>query len=286
VGSLFFVAGSVLFYPALAGRCSAHWPCIMIAATLFICGSSLFWVVVADGLRRARALPFVEQGSALAQAALPFACATCFVAGSVFFLPAISGCCSDVAGLWLFIVGCALYYGAAPLAALRERRARRRRRRSSPSEAQRRRSNEGGVGCIGGGAGGVGGGSWSGAVVEDVEDVAGLSGNALFIAGCVLFLPQVEAGDDVTVAMHCFVIGSACFALAAWLHWRHESSRSPVSSAATSADAGAGAAGALVLAALSRRDAERRRALRRQIAVRLRFIIVYSVVCCVIIKHV
>ena len=243
-GSLFFVAGSVLFYPALAGSCSAQWPCIKIGATLYICGSSLFWLAAADGLRRARALPFAEQGPALAQAALPFVCATCFVAGSVFFLPAISARWSDVAGLWLFIVGCALY-GAAPLAALTERRAQRRR--SSPRDVLRQTSEGGGVGCNGGGAGGVGGSSWSSAVEDAVGDAAGLSGNALFIVGCVLFLPQVEAGDDGTVATHCFVIGSVCFALAAWLHWRHESSQGPVSSAATSADAGAGAgAGGIV----------------------------------------
>ena len=50
VGSLMFVAGCVLYYPAYEDSCPEDWACIMIGAELFVVGSGLFMIGAGSNL--------------------------------------------------------------------------------------------------------------------------------------------------------------------------------------------------------------------------------------------
>lgn len=101
LGSLFFLIGSVLFYPSLEDSCAAQAPCLRVGAALFVLGSALFWVGASVALQRARRAraraargkqsPGAEASNvgAYVDALLSFAADGAFTIGSVYFLPCV-----------------------------------------------------------------------------------------------------------------------------------------------------------------------------------------------------
>jgi hypothetical protein len=105
VGGLAFVAGSVFFFPTLAGY-------LAVGDWLFFCGSLLYLLVTGHDLLEvikywrwhdtntfADRIEFVAASSYVSGSAL-------FTIGSIFFLPTLN---TIVLGCWCFIIGSALF---------------------------------------------------------------------------------------------------------------------------------------------------------------------------------
>jgi hypothetical protein len=202
LGSALFVAGSVLFYPALEHSCAAACPCQRVAAALFVVGSALFWAGAVVGLRRLAAAGWASSAAAhRADALLCFGADGAFTVGSVFFFPSVAARVTDLAGVWLFTLG-SVAFAAPPLRTLAGAWARElEHSRGARGVARERFRADGGVRVC----------------------ALAVAGCLWFLVGSVLFFPAVAQGSRAvgTLAVHCFVAGSCCFTAGSWLHWGH-----------------------------------------------------------------
>jgi hypothetical protein len=207
VGSLMFVAGCVLYYPAYEDSCPEDWACIMIGAELFVVGSGLFmigagsnlyhdcWTAGGVGRRRRLKPPGMKP-------VFDFAADLCFVLGSFFFMPAETFPADFVfssfedGGVHLVLAGSALFAVPA-LQELRTLCSRAGGERPGAAAGGGHRDSTHDVACC----------------------VLLLLGCTAFGLGCIFFHSDVSPSDSklnvplTNTGVHSFLIGSVCFLL-------------------------------------------------------------------------